>query len=83
MAHHHRQPRRSTLSPSRTRFIGLEVHKETLAVAYIAHAHGAEVTALGTMGTRQCDLDQRIRKMPSKAKHLILIYEAGPWGDWL
>jgi transposase len=71
------------MSQSRTLFIGMDVHKETIAVAYIAQDHGAEVTSLGTIGTRQCDIDQLIRKMQSKAKHLIFIYEAGPCGYWL
>ena len=66
-----------------TRFIGMDVHKDTMAVASIAHDHGAEVTYLGTIGTRQCDIDQLIRKMQSKAKHLIFVYEAGPCGYWL
>ena len=71
------------MSPSRTLFIGMDVHKETIAVAYVAQAHGAEVTSLGTIGTRQCDIDQLIRKMPSKAQHLIFVYAAGPCGYWL
>jgi transposase len=52
-------------------------------VAYVAQEHGAEVIYLGAIGTRQCDLDQLIRKMPSKAPHLIFVYEAGPCGSWL
>jgi transposase len=52
-------------------------------VAYVAQDHGAEVTYLGTIGTRQCDLDQLIRQMQSKAKHLVFVYEAGPCGYWL
>jgi len=71
------------MSPSRTRFIGMDVHKDTMAVAYVAQEHGAEVTSLGTIGTRQCDIDQLIRKRQSKATHLIFIYEAGPCGSWL
>src|SRR5215475_3761632 len=43
----------------------------------------AEVTALGTMGTRQCAIDHRIRKRPSKARRLIFVSEAGPCGYWL
>ena len=70
------------MSPSRTLFIGMDVHKDTMAVAYVAQDHGAEVTAIGTIGTRQCDIDQRIRTMPSKATHLICVYEAGPCGSW-
>jgi transposase len=61
----------------------MDVHKDTIAVAYIAQDHGAEVTYLGTIGTRQCDIDQLIRKMQSKATHLIFVYEAGPCGYWL
>ena len=71
------------MSQSRTLFIGMDVHKDTIAVAYVAQDHGAEVTSLGTIGTRQCDIDQLIRKMQSKAKHLIFVYEAGPCGSWL
>jgi len=71
------------MSQSRTLFLGMDVHKDSIAVAYVAQAHGAEVTSLGTMGTRQCDIAQLIRKMPSKATHLIFVSEAGPCGSWL
>jgi transposase len=71
------------MSQSRTLFIGMDVHKDEIAVAYVAQDHGAEVASLGTIGTRQCDLDQLIRKRPSKAPHLIFIDEAGPCGSWL
>jgi transposase len=68
---------------SSTLYVGLDVHKESIAVAYIAQEHGAEVTSLGTIGTRQCDIDQLIRKLQSKAKQLVFVYEAGPCGYWL
>jgi transposase len=70
-------PQSSTLD------IGMEVHKDTLAVAYVAKAHDAEGVFLGTLGTRHGDRDQLIRRMPSKANQLIFVYEAGPWGSWL
>jgi hypothetical protein len=35
------------------------------------------------MGTRQCDIGQRVRTMPSQAHHLLLVYEAGSCGSWL
>jgi hypothetical protein len=66
-----------------TLFVGLEVHKETSAVAYVGEERGAEVTSLGTVGTRQCDIDKLIRKLQSKGKGLHFVYEAGPCGDWL
>ena len=71
------------MSQSRTRCIGMDVHKDSIAVAYVAQDHGAEVTYLGTIGTRQGDIDQLIRKRPSKATHLLFVYEAGPCGSWL
>ena len=52
---------------SSTRSIGLDVHKESIAVAYVAHAHDAEVIYLGTIGTRQADIDQLVRKLALQA----------------
>ena len=66
-----------------TLFIGLGVHKETIAVAYVAAEREAEGVALGMIGTRQCDIDKLIRKLHSKGKQLHFVYEAGPCGYWL
>src|SRR5262245_13688648 len=71
------------MAQSRTLFIGMDVHKESIAVAYVAQDHGAEVTSLGALGTRLSDIDQLVRKMQSKATHLIFVYAAGPCGSWL
>lgn len=71
------------MSQSRTLFIGMDVHKAAMAVASVAHDHGAAVASLGPIGTRQCAIDQLIRKRPSQAQHLVFIYEAGPCGSWL
>jgi transposase len=61
----------------------MEVHKETIAVAYVAQEPGAEGTYVGTIGTRQCASDTLIRTRPSKAPPLIFLYAAGPGGSWL
>jgi transposase len=71
------------MNQSSTLYIGMDVHKDSIAVAYVTQDHGAEVTYLGTIGTRQCDIDQLIRKMQSRAKDLVFVYEAGPCGYWL
>jgi transposase len=71
------------MAQSSTLFVGMDVHKDSIAVAYVAQDHGAEVIYLGTIGTRQGDIDNLIRKMQSKAKHLVFVYEAGPCGYWL
>jgi transposase len=68
---------------SRTLYVGLDVHQDSIAVAYVAKDHDAEVIYLGTLGTRQCDIDQLVRKLQAKATHLVFSYEAGPCGDWL
>src|SRR5262245_19216505 len=75
--------RRSPLSPSRPRFMGMEVHQETMAVASSAQDSGAALTSLGPLGTRQGDSDHRVRHMPSNATPRIVVAAAGPWGAWL
>jgi transposase len=71
------------MSQSSTLYVGMDVHKETIAVAYVAQEHGAEVVSLGTIGTRQCDIDKLLRQLQSKSKQLVFVYEAGPCGYWL
>ncbi len=71
------------MAQASTLFVGLDVHKETIAVAYAADDREAEVVAFGTIGTRQCDIDKLIRKLQAKGKSLHFVYEAGPCGYWL
>jgi len=68
---------------SNTLDVGMDVHQESMAVAYVANEYGAEVVSLGTIGTRPCDLDALIRTRHSKSQHLGFIVEAGPCGYWL
>jgi transposase len=60
--------------------VGLDVHKETISVAYAAGDLTAPPQLLGQIGTRQRDLDQLLRKLRSRSPHLVLAYEAGPCG---
>ena len=66
-----------------TLFVGLDVHKDSIAVAYAPDERGAEVIFLGPIGTRQCDIDRLIRQLHSKASRLLFVYEAGPCGYWV
>src|SRR5919109_4789078 len=75
--------RRSAMPHSTTLDVGLDVHKDSIAVAYVAQEHGAEGTYLGSIGTRHIDIDHLIRKMQAKAQHLVFVSEAGPCGYWL
>jgi transposase len=71
------------MSHSSTLYVGLDVHKESIAVAYVAKDHDADVIYLGSVGARHTDIDQLVRKLQAKATHLILVYEAGSCGYWL
>ncbi len=65
---------------SKAIYVGLDVHKESIAVAYAPDDRGAEVVSLGTIGPRQCDIDKLIRQLQSKSARLVFVYEAGPCG---
>ena len=68
------------MNQSSTLDVGMDVHQESIAVADVAEAHHAEVVYLGAIGTRQCEIDQLIRNMPSKSTQLGFVDEAGPCG---
>src|SRR5262245_35537577 len=80
VAHRYATTRRSAMPQSRTLSIGMDVHKESIAVAYVAQDYGAEVLPLGTIGTRQCDIDKLSRQLQSKSQQRVFGYEAGPCG---
>jgi transposase len=71
------------MSQYNTLFVGLDVHKESIAVAYAPEEIGAEPTHLGPIRTRNCDIEKMIRQLHSKARKLRFVYEAGPCGYWL
>jgi transposase len=68
---------------SKTLFVGLDVHKDSIAVAYAPEDRGAEVVSVGMIGTRQCDIDKLIRRLAAKGATRVFAYEAGPCGYWL
>src|SRR5262252_10721721 len=83
VAHRHATTRRSALSQASTLYVGMDGHKESIAVASVAQAHGAAVVSRGTIGTRQCAIDKRRRPLQSQGQQLVFVYEAGPCGSWL
>ena len=61
-------------------FVGLDVHKDSIAVAHAQGQSADPPVYLGAIGTRQADLDKLIRKLRGKAPALVFAYEAGPCG---
>jgi hypothetical protein len=59
------------MSQSSTLYVGRDAHNASIAVAYVAQAQDVEVVSLGTIGTRQCDIDKLIRQLRSKSKELV------------
>ena len=60
-------------------YIGLDVHKETIAVA-IAPDNSTEVRAYGIIGGTLDAVDKLLKKLASDKVELRLVYEAGPCG---
>jgi hypothetical protein len=53
-----------------------------MAVASEAREPGAEGPSLGPSGTLPHARAHRLRTCQSEAPHLVLVSDAGPWGDW-
>ena len=60
-------------------FVGLDVHKDSIAVAH-ADGGAAPPVFVGEIGSRQADIDQLLRRLQGKAATLQVAYEAGPSG---
>ena len=63
-----------------TIFVGLDVHKDSISVAYACEDRDTEITFVGPIGTLQRDIDKLVRRLQSKASRLVFAYEAGPCG---
>lgn len=68
------------MNPYTTLFVGLDVHKEFIAIAYVPDDRTADITYVGPIGTHQSDIDKLIQRLQAKASRLIFAYEAGPSG---
>jgi transposase len=60
-------------------YIGLDVHKETIAVA-IAPGNSAEVRQYGIIGGTLDAVDKLVKKLAQENVELRFVYEAGPCG---
>ena len=61
-------------------FVGLDVHKDSIAIAHALGQSADPPVYVGAIGTRQADLDKLIRRLQAKTSTLVFAYEAGPCG---
>ncbi len=62
-----------------TIFVGLDVHKETIAVAY-AKGNSRGVESLGIIMNESMAITKLVKKLEAKGATLLFCYEAGPCG---
>jgi transposase len=68
------------MSEPTTLFVGLDVHKDSIAVAHAEARCADPPHYVGSIGTRQADVDKLVRRLHAKAPKLVFAYEAGPCG---
>jgi transposase len=61
-------------------FVGLDVHKDTIAVAIAEEGRTGEVRAYGTIDNTPDNVDRLLKKLGRSGRELEVCYEAGPCG---
>ena len=62
-----------------SKYVGLDVHKETIAVS-VAEANGGELRYLGEIANTPEALDKQVKQLRKGGADLSFCYEAGPCG---
>lgn len=62
------------------KFVGMDVHKDTISLAITISGPNREARLFGTIKNSTKALDKVIRKLVSSGSQLQFVYEAGPCG---
>ena len=62
-----------------TKFVGLDVHKETIAIS-VAEGNGGEVRCIGEIANSPEALEKQIKQLGKSGTNLLFCYESGPCG---
>lgn len=68
------------MNQSSAKYIGMDVHKESIDIAVAVGGARGEVRHYGTVGGGVADVDRALRKIVAAGGELHVVYEAGPCG---
>ncbi|HAK5294581.1 TPA: IS110 family transposase [Salmonella enterica] len=66
------------MNNNNTLYVGLDVHKESITVAYAINSE--PVKLMGKIGTSPTDIQNLCKHLRSKSSQVSIVYEAGPCG---
>lgn len=69
------------MKKSSTVVVGMDVHKESIDITLAEQ--GGEVRRFGQVGGDRVSLLKMVRRLQSKGRELLFVYEAGPCGFWI
>ncbi|OSK32349.1 putative transposase [Escherichia coli M056] len=68
----------ASMNNNNTLYVGLDVHKESITVAYAINSEPVEL--IGKIGTSPTDIQSLCKRLRSKSSQVSIVYEAGPCG---